>query len=315
MNTPIEDKGRLSTSALALLLLGLVASLPVHAQDDEETERAWHLGLALGYGERGNPLLKGETIDIHAVIDFSWYGERFFFDNGDLGYTLREHATWSLSLIGTVNNERHYYSYLTGNNFGLESILDNRFGFIDSAGRPEKGQDGPASPTLALPAGLPAQALEPPGLNAHTELPDRDFAFNSGLELLYISPLGDVQAQLLSDLSSTHNGQEAWLSWSKPWYTPLSEFTLTLGLEWKSSNLVDYYYGVRPEEAFSGRPQYAAGAGANHFIRFAARHRLGSQLSLVGMVEREFLSSAISNSPIVDKADVDTFFAGLYYQF
>ena len=38
-------------------------------------------------------------------------------------------------------------------------------------------------------------------------------------------------------------------------------------------------------------------------------------VSLVGMVEREFLSNAISNSPIVDKADVDTFFAGLYYQF
>ncbi|HHX83329.1 MAG TPA: MipA/OmpV family protein [Pseudomonadaceae bacterium] len=316
MNTLIEDNAMASASVLALLLLALGGSLPAHAQDDEDAERSWHLGVALGYGERDNPLLKGETIDIHAVIDFSWYGKRFFFDNGDLGYTLQEHNTWSLSLIGTVNNERHYYSYLTGNNFGLESILDSRFGLTGNASRPEPGGlERPASPALAQSAGLDPQALEPPGLNSLTELPDRDFAFNSGLELLYISPLGDVQAQLLSDLSSTHNGQEAWLSWSKPWYTPLSEFTLTLGLEWKSSNLVDYYYGVRPEEAFNGRPQYEAGAGANHFIRFAARHRLGDQLSLVGMVEREFLSSAISNSPIVDKADVDTFFAGLYYQF
>ena len=33
------------------------------------------------------------------------------------------------------------------------------------------------------------------------------------------------------------------------------------------------------------------------------------------MVEREFLSSAISNSPIVDDDTTDTFFAGLLYQF
>src|SRR5690606_2079575 len=163
--------------------------------------------------------------------------------------------------------------------------------------------------------GVDPTTLDPDYLNASTELPDRDFAFNGGLEFLYISPLGDVQAQLLSDLSSTHNGQEAWLSWSKPWYTPNSEFTVTLGLEWKSDSLVNYYYGVRPEESFTGRPEYQGAAGTNRFVRFAARHRLGEHLSLVGMVERGFLSNAISNSPIVDRSDVDTFFAGLYYQF
>jgi outer membrane protein len=152
-------------------------------------------------------------------------------------------------------------------------------------------------------------------LNQNTELPDRDFALNGGVEFLYISPWGDIQAQLLSDLSSTHDGQEAWLSWSRPWYTRNNEFTLTLGLEWKSSKLVSYYYGVREDEAFSGREFYEGGAGTNSFVRFAARHAFSPNWHLVGMVEREYLSGAISDSPIVDDSKVDTFFAGLFYQF
>lgn len=306
---------RIPASLLLLTLAG--ACVPAQAQEESD-ERSWQLGLALGFGERDNPLIDGDHIDINTVIDFSWYGERFFFDNGDLGFTLRQESNWSVSLIGTFNNERQFYSYLTGKTFGLDSILDNRFGLIgESTPTPGEEKQDPRDKGMEnlLPGGVDPAKLDPAELNASTELPDRDFAFNGGLEFLFISPLGDVQAQLVSDLSSTHEGQEAWLSWSRPWYTPSSEFTLTLGLEWKSRNLVNYYYGVRPEESFTGRPEYRGGAGTNRFVRFAARHRLSRHLSLVGMVEREFLSSAISNSPIVDRREVDTFFTGLYYQF
>lgn len=303
--------------AAGLALLLCCSPLAAQGQTDDDTERSWSLGLALGYGERDNPLISGESIDINAVIDFSWYGERFFFDNGDFGYALSGDNTWSLNAIATINNERQYYSYLTGKTFGLESVVGNRFG-INGIGPAEPGPDDPRDPDKS--AGLPADSgltgLETPEfLNDNTELPDRDFALNSGLEFLYISPFGDVQAQLLTDMSTTHNGQEAWLSWSKPWYTRNSEFNLTLGAEWKSRDLIGYYYGVLPEEAFDGRAEYEGASGTNTFIRLAARHRLGQHWNLVGMIEREFLSSAISNSPIVDQDAVDTFFAGLYYQF
>lgn len=301
-----------TTASWLCLLLCCCAPL-AHAQDDE---RSWSLGLALGYGERDNPLISGESIDINAVIDFSWYGERFFFDNGDFGYALGGDNTWSLNVIATFNNERNYYNYLTGRTFGLDSVLDDRFGLAGS-GPAEPGKEDPRDPALS--GGTDNSGLtgleSPAYLNSNTELPDRDFALNSGLEFLYISPLGDVQAQVLTDVSQTHEGQEAWLSWSRPWYTQSSEFNLTLGAEWKSHDLIGYYYGVLPEESFSGRPEYNGASGTNTFIRLAARHKLGRHLYLVGMIEREFLSSAISNSPIVDQDSVDTFFAGLYYQF
>ncbi len=312
MNSMLPARFRRTAAPwLCLLLCCPPAALAQDGADDEE--RSWSLGLALGHGQRDNPLINGQSIDINAVIDFSWYGERFFFDNGDLGYALGGDNTWSLNLVATFNNERNYYNYLTGRTFGLDSVLDNRFG-IAGSGPAEPGKEDPRDPGAAGGDGL--TGLESPEfLNGNTELPDRDFALNGGLEFLFISPLGDVQAQLLTDVSRTHEGQEAWLSWSRPWYTQRSEFNLTLGAEWKSHDLIGYYYGVLPEEAFSGRPEYGGASGTNTFVRLAARHRLGRHWNLVGMVEREFLSSAISNSPIVDQDSVDTFFAGLYYQF
>jgi outer membrane protein len=302
---------------LLWLLLGLSGSPAAMAQDDAD-ERSWNLGLALGHGQRDNPLVSGKHIDIHAVIDFSWYGERFFFDNGDFGYALAETKGWGFNLIATFNNERHFFNYLTGRTFGLESVLDSRFTLNGSGpALPGVENEPPYSDKEQFygDGSGPSGHESPEYVNRHTELPDRDFALNSGLELLYISRFGDLQAQLLQDVTSTHNGQEAWLSWSKPWFTQTSEFTLTLGAEWKSHDLVGYYYGVTAEEAFIGRPEYHGSSGTNTFIRFAARHRLGRNWNLVGMLEREFLSSAIRNSPIVDQDAVDTFFAGLYYRF
>jgi outer membrane protein len=300
----------------ALLCLGLCCSSAVYAQD---SERSWNLGLALGHGERSNPLISGESIDINAVVDFSWYGERFFFDNGDFGFLLNEQRRYSVNLIATVNNERNFYNYLTGSTFGLRNLVDISRNF-GPAGAPIDGEPGQGFTTENTGQGF----LETVGLpkdtstvfvNQNTELADRDAAINGGIEFLYISPWGDIQAQLVSDVSSTHDGQEAWLSWSHPWYTHSNEFTLTLGAEWKSSKLVSYYYGVRADESFPGRDPYASGSGTNTFVRFAARHALSEHWQLAGMVEREFLSSAISNSPIVDATYVDTFFAGLFYQF
>ncbi len=288
----------------ALLCLG--ASTAALAQEDE---RSWDLGIALGYGERSNPLVSGESIDINAVVDFSWYGKRFFIDNGDFGYLLNEQRNYSFSLVATVNNERNFYNYLTGRTLGLDSVKAGLAGpGIDDPTKPE--------PDRGLIAGVePDLPYDAEYFNSNTELPERDFALNSGVEFLYISPWGDVQAQVLSDVSDTHKGQEAWLSWSHPWYTRSNEFTLTLGAEWKSSNLVSYYYGVRKDEAFPGRDFYEGGSGTNTFIRFAARHAFSPHWNLIGMVEREYLSSAIRNSPIVDDTKVDTFFAGLFYQF
>ncbi len=315
------SRNRFSYSLVArgALLLGPLLCLgagQVRAQQEPpQPERSWSLGIAFGAGKRDNPLISGDSIDVNYVVDFSWYGERFFFDNGDFGYTLFTGNNWSFSLLGTISNERSYYSYLTGKQLSLDSLFGSglvagpsfEFASIGLAGNKIVDDGFTVGPEL------PKEELEERNFDAR--LAKRDYAANGGFELLYISPWGDLQAQVLSDVSSVHHGQEAWLSWTKPWFFKNSQVSFTLGLEWQSSNLLSYYYGVRPEEAFSGRPAYESGSGTNQFMRLQASHSLSRHWQVVAMVEREFLSSAISQSPIVDADRIDTFFTGLYYQF
>ena len=314
---------RLTRLAGSMLLAAALAG-PAAAADED---RAWQLGIAIGAGQRSNPLLNADAIDINAVIDFSWYGERFFFDNGDLGYLLFEDNRFAINWVATYNNERNYYNYLTGDDLGLnifESLGDD-FRFTSIA------EDAAADSSLILidDEGDVVNLL--PGIAhdmdttlvsalADTELAGRSSAINSGLEFLYLSPLGDFQAQVLTDVSGTHNGQEAWLSWTKPWYfaTPagrIDEVALTVGLEWKSADLVGYYYGVTPAESFPGRPVYRGHSGTNGYIRLSARHAFSDHWQAVSMVEREFLSDAITDSPVVVDDAVNTFFVGLFYRF
>jgi len=50
-------------------------------------------------------------------------------------------------------------------------------------------------------------------------------------------------------------------------------------------------------------------------IRFSASRALSERWRLVGVLEREELSSAIRRSPIIERGSVNTAFVGLYYQF
>jgi outer membrane protein len=310
-------------TALWLSPLLLVVAAPSQAQDEQEqeAERSWNLGIAVGAGKRDNLLISGDDIDVNYVIDFSWYGKRFFFDNGDFGYTLFTHNTLSINLLGTISNERSYYSYLTGKQLSLGTLFGSGASIagsslsLDASPASEGGSlVGKIGDDTFLPGPeLPAAELDE--RNQNTALANRDYAANGGFELLYISPYGDVQAQVVSDVSHVHEGQEAWLSWTKPWFFENGQVSFTMGLEWQSSALLTYYYGVTPQESFSGRPPYEAESGTNQFVRLQASRSLSRHWQVVGMVEREYLSDAIRKSPIVDADSIDTFFTGLYYKF
>ena len=297
------------------LLAALMAltALPALAQQtaagDMGSERPWSLGLAVGHGQRSNPFVASDDMDVNAVLDIAWYGERFFFDNGDFGFNLQEQARWTVDALLTFNNERNYFSYLSNGTSGLD--IGSLRSLASSVG---VSSVGPAADgELEKLSVEEMETLVFAGQDS--DLPERDFAANAGLELLSINAWGDVQLQVLTDVSSTHNGQSAWLSWSYPWLTQSTEYSLTVGAEWKSADLVKYYYGVRPEESLNGRDVYEGGSATNTVVRFSATHELSQHWQIVGVLEREFLGDTISASPIIKDNKIDTFFIGLYYGF
>jgi outer membrane protein len=148
------------------------------------------------------------------------------------------------------------------------------------------------------------------------EAPDRDYTFDGGLELLYDWKGSEIQLQLLTDISGRHKGQEAWLSWALPGRSGRWQWAPSLGLNWKSSQAADYYYGVREDEVQPGLPAYEIDSGViNPFARLSLTYSFDQHWKLVSVFHYEQLDGEIQDSSAVEDDHVSTAFFGLYYEF
>ena len=89
----------------------------------------------------------------------------------------------------------------------------------------------------------------------------------------------------------------------------------SIGLVWQSSDFVDYYYGVTPEEALPGRPAFEGHAAVNLNSSLFAYYSLNSRIRLTGYVRVQRLDNEISDSPIVDKPRGIFGLLGITYRF
>jgi len=285
-----------------------------------EQERAWTLGVALGHGRRDNPFVASDDYPVHLVLDLAWYGEGFFFDNGDLGLTIQDSVNTVVNLLGTFNNERNYYPYLGRSNGSMRALSgmlhEQGIGaLMDMADMPDRDQwlvDMASTPGVSS---VDVHQFESLLSLADNTLPRRQFSWSAGVELLSSHRWGELQAQLLKDVSGRHHGEAALLSYGYPWSDGSSTVALTAGMEWRSTRLVEYYYGVRPDEAFPGRPTYQGGSTINPFLRLSVSHDLTPNWRLMAVAEQEQLGAGIRNSPVINRNVINTLFLGLYYRF
>lgn len=145
---------------------------------------------------------------------------------------------------------------------------------------------------------------------------DRRKSADLGLELDW-QPSRWVGFQLTpaTDVLGRSDGQEVTFDVYVPLRFGPARIEPRVGAIWQSSDFVDYYYGVRPEEARPGRPAFRGesavhlGAGVSLFTPVARR------LVLQSFVRVERLDDKIEESPIVDRKTAVTGFAALSYSF
>ena len=111
-------------------------------------ESPWRLGIAMGYGERSNPLLNSDDIPVVVDIDVAYFGKYFFFDNGDVGLTFADNDVVTGSVMARVRSDQVFFGR-----------TDTDFIRFDATGL----------------------ALEVP---VEVTVPDRDYAAEAGVELL-----------------------------------------------------------------------------------------------------------------------------------
>jgi outer membrane protein len=88
-----------------------------------------------------------------------------------------------------------------------------------------------------------------------------------------------------------------------------------IGPRWLSKNHVDYYYGVREDEATLSRPAYSGKTTYNLDITITAIINLSSNWRWLTIVNREGFGAGIKDSPIVDRNFSYAFITSLNYKF
>lgn len=109
-----------------------------------------------------------------------------------------------------------------------------------------------------------------------------------------------VEAETLVDLLGNSKGQESKLAVGYSWRFGPVQLEPKVGISYSDSKLVDYYYGVRLNEATATRMAYRASSAFNYNAGFSLSNPLFGGITRLG-IEHHWYDSSISDSPLTDR--------------
>jgi outer membrane protein len=146
---------------------------------------------------------------------------------------------------------------------------------------------------------------------------DRRMSLDGGLKAEYELPWHKVVVggKVMADMLSRSDGIEYELALRRPIQGKIFRLIPSAGVRYQTKSMVDYYYGVRDNEARAGRAAYEPRGSLNPFANLVLNTGLSRNVIIVTMFGVESLGSDIRKSPIVDESYVVTAAAGLTYRF
>jgi MipA family protein len=249
----------------------------------------WNFSVSLGAGVRTNPLLDSRDIPLVVIPQFSYYGQRVFINDLDLGVTLAESAANTLNIVASPGYDRVFF---------YRSDLQNFFvgGFSGAI----------AGSTTANTPGKPSDAVVPPGT---AEFPQRarHITYLAGPEWTFKFRGVSGQLDVLHEVTGRNHGDEIRAALGIPLVQSRGSLTADIGITWKSAAIVNYYYGAANI--------YEAGAALDPFVKLGYSLPLRGKWTLTAFAQYERLGNAIAASPIVGERSVLTIFTGTTYAF
>jgi outer membrane protein len=254
-------------------------------------ERHWRLGVAAGYGERSNPLIQSDDIPVIIDIDLAWFGKRWFFDNGDLGFSVVDNDLFTTNLVARVNSDRAFFSKTN-----TRYVTFTRLG----GGALAPAVDGEGEPLVA------PVALDPP---------DRSYAVELGLETLLGGRWGAASFRAFHDVSKAHRGYEISASYDYRFTRGRFSIAPSVGVAYKDDDFTDYYWGVHADEASFVLPRYEATGGLSWEAGLRGSFYLTEHLRIAASANYERLQHSVARSPLVEESYVFGYFAGVAWTF
>lgn len=249
----------------------------------------WNFKISLGAGVRTDPVVHEAAIPLVVIPQFSYYGKRVFIEDLDLGFTLTESDASTLSLIATPGYDRVFFD---------RSDLQNIF----VSGIPYSAGTGTGT-TTGTGTGTGSGAVH--GQSVPRKPPN--WTYLAGPEWTFESHGITGQLDLLHEITARNHGNEVRAALGIPLIESTGSLSADVGLTWKSSAIVRYYYGVPGA--------YEGSWALNPFVKLGYSRPLSGKWRLTAFVHCEHLGKAIADSPIVNARYVLTVFAGATYAF
>lgn len=273
------------------------------------TTNEWQIAIALGYGQIESAVLGQEDFNLYLVPSVSYYGEKVFFDNGTLGYSLKETAAHSFSLVSEINPHiAQFYGSHPSNIFVINSMGSSES--EPSTGASNDSQDD----------GPPSFIQD---VRTHLTLQQPDWSIDAGIQYnWFASNNSQIIGHYFIDVTGVHSGQRAAVSWAytqplsgvKAWQKNWS-VSFNLGLEWLDKNTTQYYYGVDQRNTQFAYAYHQTDNALNHTVKISIQKALSKQLTLVALWKKQYFDSELANSPLIVNDAPTTYFMGVMYGF
>ncbi|WP_233079758.1 MipA/OmpV family protein [Rheinheimera soli] len=277
-----------------VLLCFFASSAALACATDEkfcvESEKL-QLSVALGAGQRSNPLYDGDSFPMLILPDFSYYADSWFIDNGTLGYSLQQNDQFAASIVMRLNSEKGYFQrWFAGNVISMNTS------------------------GLVLPPEIDTGTEKSMAAVSIEHVKKRPTAVDAGVQFNWFGEQWQGRLNLWQDISSKYEGQNASLSWSGFWPFAGGQFDLSTTLYWKSAKLIDTYYGVDEDELYYLQ-RYQGRASWQPELRLGWQKALDTRWSLLTFYRYLHLDDAMTDSPLVQDDSVQTWFVGVSYRF
>ena len=151
---------------------------------------------------------------------------------------------------------------------------------------------------------------------AFNGIEDRDPSVDAGVNILWHTQPVTIGMSWFYDIGDRSDGQSANVRLSRRfrlderWST-----TPSLVVDWQDQKLVDYYYGVDPEETLFGALEYEGESSTNLRAAWTLAYRFTKRWSLNGGVSYTRLGQGLADSPLTIREHNTLVFVGATWSF
>jgi len=132
---------------------------------------------------------------------------------------------------------------------------------------------------------------------------------------LWRTDFAKLSFEALGDASSHSKGTELKFGIEQDFRAGRFMFTPRVAAIWRDKKYIDYYYGVRPEEAIPGRPAYEGVATTNTEVGLRTAYLIDRQQGLFLDLSATAFGAGIKDSPLIERRGVPGVRLGYLYRF